>query len=59
MIDNKIERDKFYDEAFINYEGSIEAKNASIRICEAFGIKGISDPAWIANTIDREREKIK
>ena len=36
--------------------GSREAHNASIRICESYGIKGIYDPAYIANTIDKEVE---
>jgi hypothetical protein len=32
-------------------------KRAAIAICRAYGIRGLADPAYIANTITREMER--
>jgi hypothetical protein len=31
-------------------------KRAAIAVCRAYGIRGISDPAYICNVITRERD---
>ena len=50
---------KWFEEAFKGCEASQDAKNASIRICRAYGIHGICDPAYIANVIDAEKDSSK
>ena len=50
----------FYKEAFKNdvtdkaYVIPKKLKNASMRICNAYGIKGICDPMYIVNVMARE-----
>lgn len=49
-----------YDHAFINpvtnqsYGVPDDIKNAALRICQAYGIRGICDPMYIANVIAKE-----
>lgn len=54
------EVEAFYKEAFTNpvtripYEVPEDIKKASIHICQAYNIKGLSDPMYIANSIALE-----
>jgi hypothetical protein len=41
----------FYEEAFKNYDIPYDIQEAAIRICNAYGIKGICDPVYICNII--------
>lgn len=43
-----------WEMAFQDCKASIKAQSASKRICSAYGIKGLCDPAYIACVIDTE-----
>lgn len=46
----------FYDEAFRGYDNIPEdIKKIAIRICDAYGIRGICDPVYICNIIAVEQ----
>lgn len=49
-----IEKDLFYQSAFDGIPAPIKIKRAAIRICESYGIRGLCDPAYIANIIALE-----
>ena len=53
----KVEYNQFFDEAFKTCKASKQAMEASKRICLAYGIRGICDPAYIANVIQSEINK--
>lgn len=54
MGELKIHSQEWFKAAFEGVYLAEVVKQASIRICHAYGIKGQSDPAYIANIIDDE-----
>lgn len=44
-------KDDFFNEAFKGYVIPEDIKHAAMHICNAYGIKGICDPMYIANVI--------
>lgn len=44
--------------AFHDCKASKEAQNAARRICTAYAISGLCDPAYIANVIQTETDKV-
>ena len=44
----------FFERAFENMDSPPDIRAIAIRICRAYGINGICDPAYIANIIAKE-----
>lgn len=51
------ERKDFFNRAFEGLKIAADIRSASERICQAYGIRGICDPAYIANIIAMETGK--
>ena len=48
-----------FAERLTDSKASLSAKRASVRICRAYGICGLSDPGYIANVIQAEQDRDK
>jgi hypothetical protein len=48
------EKEAFYKEAFKGVKVPVDIRRASERICTSYGIRGLTDPMYIANVIALE-----